>query len=198
MILSASSVSVYAPKITVSAQTIIDGNYIPIVQERINLITNNYFTIDDLSFEAQVLYNATARSIILDTGLYWENYGFQANDDFYIYNSWRNNGVFTIDSLSNETLIVSSSQSVVNERFNTNLGPVTFFGVIKWPISLKQIAGKMIWYDADYRDKNPEYLRSRSLGPLSESFGSSDLDDQYGYPLKVIQALEPFKIARFN
>jgi hypothetical protein len=197
-IITATACSIYAPKITASVATIVAGNYIPIVQERICYMLNNYFNNDDLAIEASVIFNATANTITLSIGTYWSNYGFQTNDDFIIYRSWRNDSVKTIASLNNEILTLTSACSCIDERYNNNNGPTVYFSVIQWPISVVTTAAKMIFFDADYRDKNPSYLRSRSLGPLSESFGSSDVDDMYGYPIKVIQALEPFKLARLN
>lgn len=187
----------YAPNITASAYTIIANGYIPVVQERIQFITNNYFNSDDLCVQANVVFNTTARSITLDSE-HWADYGFQAGDDILIYRSYRNDGVYTIDSLSDETLVVTSAYSVVDERFvNSSDGPVVYFSVIQWPVSIKQIAAQMIYYDHDMRDKVSYNLRSRSLGPLSESF-SGPTDDEYGYPIKIISKLDPFRLVRLN
>lgn len=196
-IITASAVSLYAPKITASAGTIISGNYIPVVQERIFYITNNYFTTD-LEIQTTVTFNATANSITMPGSEKWENYGFKANDDIFIYGSYRNEGVKTISSLFDNILYLTSSCSCIDESFAYTTGPIIYFSVIQWPISIVQTAAKMIWYDCDYRDKNPSYIKSHSLGPLSESFGSSDVDDMYGYPIKILQTLDAFKIARFN
>jgi len=198
-IITASAVSVYAPKITASAQTIIDGKYIEIVQERIQLITNNYFNSDFLAIESTATFAATARTITLNAAdEYWEDFGFKAGDDFYIYSSYRNDGVKTIESLSDNVLTVTSACSVIKEDFNSSEGPVIYFSVVQWPQSVIITAAKMIYFDVDYRDKNASGLRSRSLGPLSESFGSSDTDDLYGYPKKLMDDLCLFRIVRLN
>jgi hypothetical protein len=197
MVIQASSVSIYCPKITASATTIINGKYIETVQERIQLITNNYFTSDDLSIQSTAIFNATARAITLNSSTeHWEDYGFQANDDFLIYSSYRNDSVKTIESLLDNVLTVTSSCSVVKEDFNNSEGPVIYFSVVQWPQSIITIAAKMIYFDTDFRDKNVSGLKSRSLGPLSESFGSSEVDDLYGYPRKLIDDLCLYRIAR--
>jgi hypothetical protein len=198
-IISASSVSIYAPKISVSAGSIISANYIPIVQERICLMLNNYFTSDYMSVVSTASFNATAKSITLTSNSeHWDNYGFKTGDDFLVYRSYRNDSVKTIASLSDNILIVTSSCSVIDERFNNSDGAAIYFSVVQWPISVVASAAKMIWYDCDYRDKNPSYLKSHSLGPFSEAFGSSETDDLYGYPIKIIQSLDAFKVVRFN
>lgn len=197
MVIQASAVSTYCPKISASATTIINGKYIETVQERIQLITNNYFTSDDLSIQSTVLFNATARTITLNASTeHWEDYGFQAGDDIFTYRSYRNDGIKTIESLSDNVLTVTSACSVIKEDFNNSEGPVIYFSVVQWPQSIITIAAKMIYFDVDYRDKNASGLRSRSLGPLSESFGSSETDDIYGYPKKLVDDLCLYRIAR--
>jgi len=194
-ILTAGTVILYAPKISASAATITASGLIPIVQERICLLCNNYFLIEDINVQGTATFNATARSIILSTGVYWANYGFQANDDMFIYNSYRNDGVVTIQSLSNETVILTSVCSVVDEAFNNNAGKNIFFSAVKWPVSVQQVAAKMIYYDYDLRDKVSANIKSRSLGPLSESFTEGE-KDEYGYPLKITNQLDSFKMGR--
>ena len=194
-IISATQVTIYAPKISASAATITTSGLIPIVQERICLLCNNYFLIEDINVSGTATFNATARSIILATGVYWENYGFQANDDVFIYNSYRNDGVVTIESLTTETVILTSVCSVINEAFNNNLGKNIFFSAVRWPVSVQQVAAKMIYYDLDLRDKVSANIKSRSLGPLSESFTEGE-KDEYGYPLKITNQLDSFKIGR--
>jgi hypothetical protein len=194
-IISASSISIYCPKISVSVGTIIAGKYIETVQERICLILNNYFTSDTVQLYSTCLFNATTRSIVIEQTS-WEEYGFKANDDILIYRSLRNDKIVTIESLSANTCILTSACSVIDESYSTNLKTAVYFSLVQWPVSVVQIAAKMIWYDCDYRDKNPSGLRSRSLGPLSESFGSSDTDDIYGYPKKLVDDLSLFRMAR--
>lgn len=193
MIVSATQVTLWT-SITASVNTILSKNYIDIVQERIFLITNNYFTSDDLSLEATVLFNATTRSITLDGNAYWENYGFQTGDDFLIYRSWRNDGVYTINSLSNDTLVVISSQSVINERFNNNNGSTIYFSVIKWPKDIQSIACEMIYFDSEIRPEVSANVKSNSFGPFSETYTIDT--DNYGYPKNIIDKLDKYCLAR--
>lgn len=195
MIITATQVTIYAPKISASAATITVSGLIPIVQERICLLCNNYFLVDGIELISTATFNATARSIVLPSGVNWEDYGFLANDDLFTYNSYRNDGIFTIENITAETVILTSACSVVNEVFNNNLGKNIFFSAIKWPVSVQQTAAKMIYYDLDLRDKVSANIKSRSLGPLSESFTDGE-KDEYGYPLKITNQLDSFKIGR--
>jgi hypothetical protein len=196
MILTATQVTVYAPKISASAATITASGLILIVQERICLLCNNYFLIEDMKVQGTATFNATARSIILATGVYWADHGFQTNDDMFIYNSYRNDSVVTIESLSNETVILTSVCSIVDEAFNNNAGKNIFFSAVKWPVSVQQAAAQMIYYDYDLRNKVASNIKSRSLGPLSESYTTGEKDEVYGYPIKVINQLDSFKMGR--
>ncbi len=195
MIITATQVTIYAPKISASAATITVSGLIPIVQERICLLCNNYFLVDGIELISTATFNATARSIVLSTGNYWVNYGFQANDDMFIYNSYRNDGVVTIQSVSNETIILTSACSVVDELFNNSLGKNIYFSVVRWPVSVQQVAAKMVYYDLDLRDKVSANIKSRSLGPLSETFTDGE-KDEFGYPMKITNQLDSFKIGR--
>ncbi|MFA5750383.1 MAG: hypothetical protein WC895_04130 [Candidatus Shapirobacteria bacterium] len=195
-IITATAVTIYAPKITATAGTITSSDLIDVVQERIQMITNNYFNSDDLCVSSAVTFNATANTITLDVGENWEDYGFQAGDDFLIYRSWRNDSVKTILSLADNVLTLTTACSCIDERYNSNNGPIVYFSVVQWPKDIQYVAAKMIWFDYDYRDKNAQQLKSYSLGPLSESFGSANVDDEYGYPIRVIQSLDKYKIAR--
>lgn len=195
-IITATQCTVYASRLSASAATITSSGLIPVVQERILYMTNNYFNLDDLSVQASVTFNATANSVTMDSED-WEDYGFQANDDILIYRSWRNDGIYTIESLSNTVMVLASTETVVDERFNRNTGPVVYFSVIKWPVSVQYVAAQMVYYDYDIRNKVAPGIRSRSLGPLSEQFTSGD-EDEFGYPRSITQILEKFKIARFN
>jgi hypothetical protein len=182
--------------ISASIGTIISKEYIPIVQERICIITNNYFNSDDLELEATVLFNATARTITLDGSIYWENYGFQANDDLLIYRSWRNDGIKTIASISSSILTLTSAYTCINERFNNNIGPAVYFSVVKWPKDLQSIACEMIAYDSDIRAETSPNVRSNSFGPFSESY--SDDSGTFGYPGSIVAKLDKYMLVRIS
>jgi hypothetical protein len=179
-----------------SAATIVAGNYIPIVQERICLICNNYFDSDTIYLETTATFNTTAQSITINQTS-WEQYGFKVNDDIIIYKSLRNDGIVTLSSITGNVAVIASTSSIVNESYSTNPSTCIYFGLVQWPKSVIQAAALMIYFDTDLRDKYDPQIKSRSLGPLSESYGGID-ESNYGYPSKIIDRLLPFMIARFN
>ena len=188
MILTATECTVYS-NISASAATITASGLIPIVQERICMMTNNYF-LTDLDEQDTVTFNATNRTIIADSADY-NAVNFLAADDIMVYNSYRNDGVFTLDSVSTSTLTVISGQTVVDELS----GASVLISVVKWPLPIKQVAALMIAYDYDSRPKKSGNIKSHSLGPWSETFTSGE-EDQYGYPRTITDALIPYRMAR--
>jgi hypothetical protein len=187
-VLTATECTVYAPALSASAATITTSGLIPVVQERINYITNNYFTTG-LYVQSSLTFNATDRTIIC-TGLDWASYGFAAGDEVYLYNSYRNDGYVTISSVSTSTLTIVTGTSVVDELSGRSI----LVSVVKWPTEVKYIAAQMVYYDYDIRKTRSPGVTSRSLGPFSESFGGTL--DAYGYPSELVDSLSPHRIVR--
>jgi hypothetical protein len=187
-ILTATECTIYS-NISASVATIVASGLIPIVQEKICMMTNNYF-LTDLDAQDSVTFNATNRTIIASTA----NYGsvnFLAGDDIMVYGSYRNDGYFTLDSVSTSTLTVISGQAVVDELS----GASVLISVVKWPVAVKHIAAQMVAYDYDVRPKKSGDVKSHSLGPFSETFTSGD-EDEMGYPRKITDGLVPYRMAR--
>jgi hypothetical protein len=186
-VISATEVTIYS-NISASAVTIANSGLIDIVQERISMMTNNYF-VTDLSIQNTMTFNATARTIIAEDS--FDDYNFLAGDDIFIYNSYRNDGVKTIATVSAKTLTLTSTCSVVEELSGRSI----MISIIKWPTPVKYAAAQMIAYDYDERGKNSVGITSHSLGPFSESFGNSD-SEFFGYPKKITDALIPYRMLR--
>lgn len=191
-IVTATDVTVFTD-ISASAGTITSSGLIPIVQERINYITNNFF-VTDMFIEGPVRFSATNGTIITESD--WEYFGFVAGDEIYIYNSYRNDGYKTVGSVSTTTITVSSADSIINEPS----GRSVYVAVVKWPNALRYIAAQMVKYDYDDRQDKSIGVTSRSLGPFSESFGSSGSmgTTPFGYPQELVDALSSWTIARLN
>lgn len=186
-IVSATEVTVYS-NISASAATITTSGLIPIVQERINNITHSWFTID-LYRNDTFTFNATARTITSVGGNSFDEVNFLAEDEIYIYQSYRNDGYYEVSAVAGSVLTLIAGSSVVNELS----GRTILISVVKWPNELKYVASQMVYYDYDLRKKRTGGVRSHSLGPFSESYG--DMGETYGYPDEVIAALYDFRIA---
>jgi hypothetical protein len=193
MIVTATQVTLYTD-ISATAGTIVSSGLIPIVQDRINMICNNYFTTD-LYFTADMIFATATNSITVAT--LWDDQGFVAGDEIYIYGSYRNDGYHTIESISGLSVIITSATSVIAEK----AGKPILVSVVQWPKTLAYLAAQMIKYDYDDRPNNEAGVKSKTLGPYSVSYvGSGGVDNKtpYGYPLELIDGLSVYTIARLN
>jgi len=186
MILTVEELSLYSSLTSTSAT--IAATLIPVIQERITILTNNSF-LTDLDLQDCYTFNATARTIVSASN-YFTSYGFAAGDDVHVYNSYRNDGYYTVSSVTTGTLTLTSSASVVDELSGRSI----IISVVKWPAAIKQIAARMVVYDYQVRPEKSENVKSRSLGPFSETF--SDGEDIFGYPKSITSQLASYTMAR--
>jgi len=180
-LITATEVTVYSD-ITASAATITASGLIPIVQERIIQICNNKFGTD-LMVQASCTFNATAGTIVLDSND-WDDFGFAADDDIVIVNSYRNDGYYTVSGFVDETATISVGD-VVDELS----GRSVLFSVVKWPLAVKQAAALMVAYDYDKRAERSPGVKSFTLGPFSESYSDDSGLGIYGYPMEILGML---------
>lgn len=190
-ILTPAEVKAWTP-ITASIADIEQRKLIEVVENRIPITLNNYFVSEEIYIKTTAVFNATARSITIDQNS-WSEFGFQAGDNMMIYGSYRNDQFCTIESITDNVAVLTSSYSVVNESFNNNLGRVIYFGLLSWPIEVKMVAAEMVYYDFDIRKKNSPNIKSRSLGPLSETY--TDNSGSFGYPSELWAKLDKYNLA---
>ena len=188
-VITATAVTLYAP-ISATVELINSSGLIQVVQDRINVITNNYF-LTDIDLQSTMTFNATAGTIV--AGASFEDNGFVADDEVYIYNSYRNDGYYTVTSVDEETLTIATTQSVVAELSGRSI----LASVVRWPSDLKYVAAQMVYFDYDLRADRSPGTTSVRLGPWSESYAEPGAG-QFGYPSDVIAPLFDYKIARIR
>lgn len=191
-IVTATEVTLYTD-ISASAGTITSSGLIPIVQARINAITNNFF-LSEMYQCGTFVFNATAGTIVGQNS--FEDDGFIAGDEIYIAHSYRNDGYKTIGSVSTTTIMLASGSSVVAELSGKSI----IITVVDWPDEIKYIAAQMVKYDYDDRPVKSIGVNSESLGPYSVSYGSVNggANTPFGYPAELIESLAPYTIARLR
>lgn len=189
MFITATEVTVLS-NISVTAATIVAGNYIAMAEERLNYITNNYFQ-SQISIQNSLTFNATARTIVAE-GLVWADYGFANNDIVYLYNSYRNDGYKKVLTVSGSTMTCVTGTTLFSELSGQNI----LVSMVQFPTSLKYTLAQMIKYDVDDRKNTSQNLKSRTLGPWSETFKSDNETNtrNYGYPEDIIGQLAPWTI----
>lgn len=182
MILTATECTIYS-NITASVGTIISKKLIENVQSHITMMLNNYF-LTDLDINDMVTFDASARTIISTGSNQFVNRNFLAGDDIFIYNSYRNDGYQTLETVTASTLTLITGSEVMDELSGASI----LISIVKWPIDVKIAAAKMCAYDYDIRDSIASNLKSKSLGPWSESYTDGE-KDEFGYPLKLTKIL---------
>lgn len=173
--------------ISASYDAIVASGLITQVTNRINEICNNYFTTD-LFVQDTVTFDGSALTVVANGGDFVDR-GFADGDEVYIYRSYRNDGYYMVDSVTTSTLTLASGQTVIAEKS----GRSVLVSVVQWPSSLKQIAADMVKYDLEDRRSHDAGVRSRSLGPWSESY--EELPSG-GYPAAIAEPLRSYMIAR--
>lgn len=185
-LLTATEVTLYS-NISASAISVAASGLIPIIRDRIVMMTNNYF-LTELDLQDVMTFNQSAGTIVANNS--FDERNFLAGDDIYIYSSYRNDGYHTLASVSDKTLTITSATTVIDELSGASI----LISVVRWPLEVKMIAAQMIAYDYDVRPSKAANVKSRSLGPFSESF--DDSSDQFGYPTSITDPLWKYRIAR--
>lgn len=188
-IVTATEVTILS-NISASAVTIINSEWISEVTQAVNLATNNYFTTE-LYVQNTMTFNPSVLTII--SGDDFESFGFANGDEIFVCGSYRNDGYHQVRTVSGNTLILATGATIYSELS----GAPIFIAVVIFPKSLKRVAAQMVAYNCDKRNKQSSGLKSRSLGPLSETFSGADKKGEgNGYPSEIMDMLIPFRVAR--
>ena len=185
-VITATQVTIYS-NISTGATTITTLGLIPLVQDRIASITNNQF-LTDLYLQDSYTFNATDRTIISKGGNSFAADGFAAGDEVYVYYSYKNDGYYVTSAVAGSTLTLITGSSVVDELSGRSI----LISVVKWPTEIMYAAAQMIKWDYDDRHNVSQNVKSKSLGPWSESYGVQS----YGYPDDLLAPLMDFRVAR--
>ena len=188
--LTATEVTLYTD-ISATAAAIDDAGFIPIVQERINFITNNYFVSDKIYYEGSYTSVPASDTITCNSNLH--DLGFYSGDEFYLYNSYRNDGYYTAETVSAETIVIASTESIVEEPS----GACVLISLVNWPVALKYIAAQMVKYDYDDRKASTAGMISETLGPYRYQ-KSEGINSPFGYPKELIDSLAQFTVVRLR
>lgn len=184
-ILTATEVTVLTD-ISITAGTIIARGLIPTIQEEINVLTNNFF-VTDIYVQNTMTFIPSSLTII--GGSSFEDRNFVSGDEIYISNSYRNDGYYIIDEVTDNAITLATGSTIYSEL----AGKSIIVSLVSWPRALKEIAALMIAYNVDTRGKRSKGLSSRSLGPLSESYKDGTGSK---YPDAIMGRLESYTLAR--
>lgn len=183
-IVTATQVTIYS-NISCSAATITSSGLIPMVQARIVAITNNNF-LSDISIQGPCTFSTSTLTVI---GSNLPGAGFASGDEIYVYGSYRNDGYKTVSGIS------TSAFNVTTDTTDELSGASVLISLVQWPLLAQDIASQFVAYDYDVRPTRSAGVKSRSLGPWSESYSESI--GQFGYPQDLIDKLIPLMRTNF-
>lgn len=161
---------------------------IPIVRDQIVDHCRNYF-VDKLIYEggspAFTPGTGTAKPKIQITGVDWDNTGFRASDSILITGSLVNDGLFTIDSISTDTLTLNARDKLKAE---TNEQSCFVFKVC-FPEPLKITASKMVKFNLDGDGMYP--IQSEKIGGYTVQYA---VGGEMSYPTTIVAELRRYKL----
>jgi len=170
-------------KITDSTYDALIDMQIPIVDQTVcDYCSNDFLDYNYNSFAStDFVFSAVDNSISL-SGIGSKK--LVANDTIRVHRSLRNDGLYTIDNVSTNKIIVNAINSVYDE----DEGEGVSIYRIKYPIPLKMIAARMI-----------DTLLNRdevSIGTKSEKIDDYSItyeDSFQGFPMSVMSALNTYR-----
>lgn len=123
-------------------------------------------------------------TVVTDATLYGSiTESFTTGDLIYVFDSQRNNGYYTIASLTSTEIEVN--ETIVDDTANC------FIFLANVPDALVQIVSKLIWYDVFVRNKYGG-LKSERIGTYS--YTVQDVDPNLGYPVDLMAQLERYSL----
>lgn len=186
MIITRAEVKTYLGINSTTTDDIIDA-YIPAVVDEFFQYTNNYFKSDVVRYMGYVEFSS-AGTITLQSNEWENDYDFYAADEIYVYGSARNDGPYTISSLTTGVMTISTTATLKAED---ELVPCDVFKV-EFPISAKPVLAQMIKFKID----NPlGIVQSERLGDYSVTYSANSMLS--GYSDGISAALNKYRVVRF-
>jgi hypothetical protein len=167
------------------------GIFLPIALQEFFDYTNNYFDNNAVRLiSAQITASSSDYTMVFSGGSFL-TYSFAAGDEVRVRNSKRNDGFYTVLTLSSGTLTVASSSVSVATcylRDETEGEASWTINKIDVPQAVKPLIAAMIKFHID----NPTGLvQSESLGEYSVTYGGG------AYPSGITQQMQKYVCAGF-
>lgn len=150
--------------------------------------TQNWFHNNAVKVHGSEFVFSTAGTITADESNLTEDCHFAANDVIHVEDSFRNDGVYVVSSVTTSALTLSTTCTLTAEA-DTYHADVTITKV-EFPQALKPIVAAMIKHRMDYPSGVP---KSESLADYSIDYGFTS----GGYPDGIAKALNKYRRVRF-
>lgn len=184
-ILSRTEVKTYLQITSTDYDTLIDA-YIPLVLQDFFDYTDNYFHNNKVRLNSGMFTVSSSANSIVVSGTNFSTYSFLTGDEIHVYDSMRNDGVYTAATVSSATITLSTADVVQNETRETEFTVVK----IDVPNSVKPVLASMIKYRMDSPMGNAQ---SESLGDYSVTYGNM----ASGYPSGLQAHINKYRCVKF-
>lgn len=158
--------------------------------------TNNWFDVNSVMLTTPSISATSSDYVLRIIGTNFSTWGFQAGDELRIRNSRRNDGFFTIQSMTSTsiTLWQSSDYVATNQIKPEYTYEATWIiNSMMWPPSVKPLLAAMI----KFKIENPFGIpQSESLGDYSVTYGTRGGDGS-GYPDGITRSLNKYRLVQF-
>jgi hypothetical protein len=111
--------------------------------------------------------------------------GFHVGDTIRVYNSIRNDGIFTIDTINQNSLILNDIDEVEDE----DAGELIYITRIKYPKALKKVAALMIDFKIKENENESQGIKKEKIDDYSVEYE----DKSQGYPSSILSMLYNYR-----
>jgi len=160
-------------------------NLIPKVQADIVEYLNNIFPDKNTTYLSGSLEFYSSGAITDSDNARFEIEGFTTGMDIAVEGTYRNRGIYNINTLTTDKITLSTNDTILDECSSDEYGS----GAIRltrvvWPQGLKNLIAQIIWYNI--KDVRAKDIKSKSIGPSSVTY--TDLGSG-GYPDNIYKGL---------
>lgn len=164
-------------------------NLIPKVQADIIEYLDNNFPDKNTTYLSGSLQFYSSGAITDSDNARFEIEGFTTGMDIAVEGTYRNRGIYNINTLTTDKITLSANDTILDECSSDEYGS----GAIRltrvvWPIGLKNLIAQIIWFNI--KDVKNRDIKSKRLGPASITY--MDLGSG-GYPDNIYKGLARYK-----
>ena len=169
---------------------------IPIVQRDLVDYLNNSFPDKQTTYLASSIElnarSGTDAPTISDTEGQFEIEGFAVGMDIALENTYRNVGIYTLSGVSSDTLILSVTDTLMDEESTAEYGGRSIrITRIYWPNALKTYFAEMVWEKISRTRERG--ITNKSLGPSAVTYAETGYG---GYSSDLLAGLKKWKLQR--
>lgn len=157
---------------------------LPFIEEDVCMKCRDHFIDINFTF-------FSSNNISFDSSLNSLNYNdinqkdLKVGDTIRIYNSDDNDGIFTIDTINQNSLILND----INEVITENSGNTIYIARVKFPRNLKKVASLMIDFKLKEKENESNFIKKEKIDDYSVELENKS----QGYPDSILSFLHNYR-----